>query len=255
MLVAFLQRNSNTMLKYFPFLLLFFIGADSFGQSNTERNQRRALEQRRRVPSLSFGLHVAEPRNQFRLNFDGVPVGLGGQFMSPLGQSPLEAGFDFSWLSRGSMNEDIWIYEGEDINGEAIYSRGTMEVNSNIFSYNLVGRFKPFAGRIQPYGEVIGGLRHFSTVTVISPNEGEGSETRDRQHGDFALTYGWGAGLKVRVSPAVFVEGRFANLYGSAVDFVDRESIEIGAEGQLNFENISSRTDMYLFQAGVSFEF
>ena len=86
-------------------------------------------------------------------------------------------------------------------------------------------------------------------------DDSEEIETRERQHGDFTYTYGWAAGLKVRVTPVLFVEGRFSSLYGGPIDFVDRESIQIGEEGGITFDNVSSRTDMHIIEAGISFEF
>lgn len=237
------------------FLLSFFLlgWLSISAQFNNNNNRNRNVN--RRVPSLSFGLEVATPQNQFDNNFDGTPVGFSGQFMSNLGRSPFELGFGFSWLSRGSVSEDIWIYEGTDLDGDDVFSRGDIDVNSNIYTYTGVARLKPFAGAIQPYGDVILGVRNFSTVTLISTDDTDGAETRERQHGDFTYTYGWGAGLKVRITPVLFVEGRFSNLYGGPIDFVDRESIQIGEEGELNFENVSSRTDMQIIEAGISFEF
>lgn len=237
-------------------LSFFLLGWLSLSaQFNNNNNRNRNWNNNRRVPSISFGLEVATPQNQFNNNFDGTPVGFSGQFLSNLGRSPFELGFGFSWLSRGTVSEEIWIYEGVDAEGDEVFGRGEVDVNSNIYTYTGVARLKPFAGAIQPYGDVIAGVRNFSTVTVITPDDSEEIETRERQHGDFTYTYGWAAGLKVRVTPVLFVEGRFSSLYGGPIDFVDRESIQIGEEGGITFDNVSSRTDMHIIEAGISFEF
>lgn len=242
------------MRSIFTLLLLLFLGGNAFAQfNNNNRNRNRNVNQR--TPSLSVGLDFADPQNQFASAFDGTPVGVGVQFLDNIGRSPFEAGVGFSWLSRGSISEEVWIYEGNDVDGDDIYIRGDMDVNSNIYTYTGIGRVKPFNGIVQPYGDVIAGVRHFSTVTIIEPEEGDADPIRDRQHGDFTYTYGWAAGLKIQVNQSLMVEGRFSNMYGGAIDFVDRESIEIGDEGQLSFDNISSKTDLYQFQLGVSFNF
>lgn len=227
------------------------IAVATMAQATFQDWQRR----QRRVPSLSVGLDVGAPRGQFADNFEGLPVGVGGQFLSNMGRSPLEAGFGFSWMSRGQMNEDIWIFQGTDVDGDEVFSRGEVSVNSNIYTYNGVLRLKPFAGAIQPYGDLIAGVRNFSTVSIIRPDEDDGSETRDRQHRDFTYTYGWAAGLKIRLTPVMFVEGRFSNLYGGGVDFIDRKSIFVGEEGVLDYDVRTSRTDMYIYQLGISFQF
>lgn len=237
-------------------ILLFIVFAGFTLTSLAQfRNPDWQNPNRRRVPSLTVGFDVASPTGQFRDRFDGTPVGIGGQFFSNLGRSPIELGFGFSWLSRGTMNEDIWIYEGTDIDGDEVFSEGRMSINSNIYTYNGAVRLKPFAGRIQPYGDLLAGVRNFSTVTVVRPDESDDAETRDRQHRDFTYTYGWAAGLKVRVTPILFVEARFANLYGGGVDFIDRETIIVSEEGILDYELSNSRTDMQIFQVGISFEF
>lgn len=232
----------------FVFITLAISTMAQVGFQDWQRRQRR-------VPSISFGLDVGEPRGQFAQNFDGVPVGIGGQFLSNIRRSPIEAGFGFSWMSRGSMNEDVWIYQGVDVDGDDVFSQGEVSVNSNIYTYNGVLRLKPFAGAIQPYGDLIVGIRNFSTVSIIRPDEDDGPETRDRQHRDFTYTYGWAAGLKVRLTPVMYVEGRFSNLYGGAVDFIDRETIEVGDEGIIGYDFLSSRTDMFIYQLGISFQF
>lgn len=236
-------------------LLSFFLLGWLSLSAQVNNNNRNRNWNNRRVPSISLGLEVATPQNQFNNNFDGTPVGFSGQFMSNLGQSPFELGFGFSWLSRGTVSEDIWIYEGVDDFGDEVFDRGEVDVNSNIYTYTGVARLKPFAGAIQPYGDVIAGVRNFSTVTVITPDNTEEVETRERQHGDFTYTYGWAAGLKVRVASELFVEGRFSSLYGGSIDFVDRESIQIGEDGGIIFDNVSSRTDMHIIEVGFSFEF
>lgn len=209
-----------------------------------------------RVPTLSVGFEFAFPQNEFSDNFDGMPIGIGGQFLTNAGRrSPFEFGMGFSWLSRGSAREDVFIYEGEDINGQEIFSRGTMSVNSNIYTYNGIVRFKPLLGMVQPYIDGLVGVRNFSTSTVVRPDDASLETMRERQTRDFALTYGYAAGIKVRVTPALMVEGRFSNLFGTQVSYVDRNSLEIDIEGNVTFDEVASRTDMYIIHLGVCFEF
>lgn len=209
-----------------------------------------------RAPTLSIGFEFAFPQNEFDRNFEGVPVGIGAQFLSNAGRrTPFEFGMGFSWLSRGSAREDVWIYEGLDINNEAIYSRGRMSVNSNIYTYNGIARFKPLLGRVQPYVDGLVGVRNFSTTTVIKPEDNSADPLRERQTRDFALTYGYSAGVKVRLTQALMVEGRFSNLYGTQVSYVDRNTLEIDDDGIITYEKVSSRTDMFIIHLGVCFEF
>ncbi|MCH2198476.1 MAG: hypothetical protein MK081_06815 [Flavobacteriales bacterium] len=241
-------------LSYFiAFLLLASTSFGQFNNGNQRNNQRNNV--RLRTPSLSFGVIVGQPEGQFAANFDGTPAGIGGQFLANMGRSPFEVGAGFNWMSRGSSNEDVWIEVGEDVEGDMIFQEAEMEINSNIYTYYSIGRFKPFAGRIQPYGDVIGGFRNFSTVTVIQPDDEQSEEIRDSYHNDITVVYGWAAGLKIRLTQNILVEGRFSKLQGGSVEFVDRETLQVNDDGDISFDRISSRTDMMNFQLGVSFEF
>lgn len=242
------------------FALFSFVWADAqVAPQNVNRNAQRGniwMHPRYfRVPTLSVGFEFAFPQNEFNDNFAGVPVGVGGQFLTNNGtRSPFEFGLGFSWLSRGSSTEPVWLLEGVDINGNEIYTRADLSINSNIYTYNGIVRFKPLLGRVQPYVDGLAGVRNFSTVSVIRPEDGS-DPTRQRQTRDFAFTYGYAAGVKVRVIPNMLVEGRFSNLYGTQVSFVDRETLKLGNNNEIDYEEKSSRTDMFIVHLGVCFEF
>lgn len=255
--------NTNTMTKQFSLLFVSLCFAViSFGQQtqdqNLNRNDQNNFRNNRGNQSsatLSFGLEVATPMNQFNSTFDGVPVGIAGQILLREGVLPLEYGVGFSWLSRGTMDSDIDVYQGTDFEGDDIYSNGSLNVNSNIYTGTGIIRLRPFTGRIQPYAEFAAGGRSFSTVSIISVDDTEEAETRDNQHRDFALTYGWGAGMRVKLSEGIAIEGRFTNMSGTGVELVDRESIEVDPEGRIDFERLTTRTDMWSIQLGISIGF
>lgn len=190
--------------------------------------------------------------NQFSTNFDGIPIGFAAQVLGRKGIVPIEYGIGFSWLSRGTMDQDVAVLEGTDFEGDDVYTSGNMSVNSNIYTGTGIVRLRPFTGRIQPYAELMAGGRGFSTVTIISIDDSE-EEIRERQNNDFAFTFGWGAGLRVNLNNIIAVEGRFTQMNGTSVNFVDRESIEVDSDGNLFFDRIGSATDMWSLQFGVSF--
>lgn len=243
------------------FLLLFGFGLFADAQTmQPPRNQRWGNAwthpNYHRAPTLSIGFEIAAPRNEFDRNFDGVPVGFGAQFLTNSGRrSPFELGVGFSWLSRGSAKEDVFIYEGLNIDNEEVFSKARMSVNSNIYTYNGIARFKPLLGKVQPYVDGLVGVRNFSTTTIIRPDDNTADPIKERQTRDFALTYGWAAGVKVRLTQSLMVEGRFSNLFGTQVQYVDRNTIEVDQTGAVNFETKSSRTDMHIYHLGVCFEF
>jgi len=77
----------------------------------------------------------------------------------------------------------------------------------------------------------------------------------ERNERDFAWSYGWAAGLMYTVSSNVYVEGRFENLRGGNVSYVDSETIEISPSGLVTYESRTSRSDMFNIVLGFGFKF
>ncbi len=207
-----------------------------------------------RTPSLSGGIQVAVPTGSFAESYDGIPAGFGAQFLFNIRQTPFEWGIGFSWHSMGSLNEDIWVYEGTDVDCDDVYSRGSMSVKSNNYAYHGLFRFEPFKGTFQPYADLVGGMKSFSTKTEIEIKDTDDVEV-NKLKPNFGLSYGWAVGAKYKLTDELAIELRFANMKGGATKFVDRNSIQIDDTGGFQYELISSTTDNLIFQAGVSLEF
>jgi opacity protein-like surface antigen len=233
----------------FLLLLTLLLALNLSAQKNKKRNQR--------APSLSIGFQVADPQGEYAQHYRGHPVGLGVTFMANMGRSPFEIGGDFAWRAMGSRKQDIAISEGFDIEGDEIFSDGSMRVASNIYTYHGVARFKPFAGAIQPFGDVMAGLKTFATKTTIEEDNGGYSEVvrTDRNHRDFALSYGWAAGLKIKLSEYITLESKFQHLRGGDTTFIDPETVEIDPDGLLQYEERASKSSVMLYQIGISIEF
>ncbi|MGB1031699.1 MAG: hypothetical protein ACPGWM_03745 [Flavobacteriales bacterium] len=136
-------------MKIVTSLLLLLLSTGLFAQVNNNRqnpNNNRNRTTTLRTPSLSLGIVVMEPRGAFENNYPGVPAGLSGQFLINMGNAPIDFGAGFAWYSRGGTKSDIDIYEGTDLDGDDYYVEGTIDVNSNIYSYDAIARFRPFNG-------------------------------------------------------------------------------------------------------------
>jgi hypothetical protein len=216
-----------------------------------------ALAQRRRGPTLTFGGQVAQPIGEFSQQFDGYPAGLTGQFVAPLGRSPLEFGFGYSWNNMGSQNKDISALVYTDSLGTDIYEEGTLRVRSNTNRYQAIARFRPFTGRIQPYVDAFAGIEAYKMKTDITlDNQGYTSADNSvRQHLDMTYVYGWGAGLRIELAADVFLEGRFESITGGMVKYVDKESIVINDDNSVTFDTKQSATSKYTYSLGIAFEF
>ena len=222
---------------------------------NNNNNNNDFMQNRRRAPSLTMGVQVTNPLGEFGEKYSGTPAGVAGLFTVNWGRSPFEFGFGASWNSMGSEGEDIVISVGEDSDGNEIFADGRMNLNSNIYTYHAVGRFKPLAGPVQPYVDLLGGFKTFSSKWKIK--EDGNSEVFDerRETRDFALSSGWAAGLKFRVNEYMMLEARFEKLEGGEVDFIDPSTLIISYEGDLNYNLATTKTNSNVFQLGISVEF
>lgn len=231
------------------------LASQCFAQQNNDRKNRK--KKNPRAPSLSIGTQLADPQGQFGFQYEGYPIGLAGQVLLNSGQGPFDFGVAAAWQAMGSNKREIDIFQGEDIQGDDIWSKGTMSVRNNSYLYHGVARLKPFNGAFQMYGDLLGGLKSFSTKTVIEKDNGGYTEVIDsrRDHRDFAISYGWASGIKIRLLDGMMLECRFEKLLGGQTTFIDPNSIVIDENGGLTYEEIETKTNVMNYQLGVSFEF
>ncbi|MBL0316578.1 MAG: hypothetical protein IPP69_12640 [Flavobacteriales bacterium] len=217
----------------------------------------QGIAQRYRGPSLAFGVQVVQPVGEFAKQFDGYPAGISGTFSAPLGRSPFKLGFGYAWNNMGSQNKDISALLYTDSMGYDIYEPGTMRIRSTISRYQVIARFRPFDGRIQPYVDAMSGVEAYKTKTDITLDNSGYSEASNsvRQHLDMTYSFGWAAGLRIAIADAVFLEGRFENLTGGTATYVDKETIELQENNDITFDTKESATSKYTYQLGLSFRF
>jgi opacity protein-like surface antigen len=208
-------------------------------------------------PSLSVGLQISQPIGEFDNYYEGNPFGISGQLAGPVGGSPFQIGMSAAWNSMASMTEDIAVFVGTDIDGDDVYESGSMTVKSNNNRYMALGRFSPFSGGFQIYGDALIGFETFTTKTEIKLDDGSSVEATDKQrhHWDAGVAMGWAAGIKIKMTNALLLEGRFEKLEGGKSTFVDPESVQVGSEGELTFSTIDSKTNKFTVQIGLSIEF
>ena len=242
------------------FVLTGFLADAQRDRKNKDDNKNQynnGYGNRRRAPSLSMGVQVIDPRGQFGNLYDRHPAGISGLFSVNWGLSPIEFGFGAAWHQLENTKEKVTIIDGENNNGNPVFVAGKLAVKSNLYTYQAIGRFKPMAGPIQPYVDLVGGFRTFSTKTIIEQViDGSTEEiSTDRDKRDFALTHGWAAGLKVRLNDYLMIEGRMEIMKGSEVEFIDTESLEIDYFGNVQYQELVSQSDMRIFHLGISVEF
>lgn len=199
--------------------------------------------------TLSGGLFIGEPINDFDRNFGRELIGVGGNFSVPMRRLPFESGMAFNWATMGGDDDIV------ALDSSFSASEGELQVKANMYAVHASIRLNPLKGGVNPYVEALGGFRTFSTRTKVKIEDVTGSVINERLERDFTWSYGWAAGLMYTVTSNVYVEGRFENLRGGKVSYVDANSIEISPNGLVTYESLTSRSDMFNIVLGFGFKF
>ena len=209
-----------------------------------------------RSVNLNLGLQLAQPFGEFSEQYSGIPAGVGGSLSLPIRRSPVEWGLGFAWNSMGSDDRDIIARINDDITGNRL-AKGRLTIRNTSTRYILHARFRPLNGKIQPYADIFSGLEVFKTKSNITIDDNavtsELSENRD--HLDMTFFVGWALGVRVRLAPSVFIEGRFESINGGKAKYVDSESVEVNNDNSIDFELRESLTNRFVYQLGVAFGF
>ena len=191
------------------------------------------------------------PQNEFGDNVDNVGLGGGGGFGYHLGSNPILVGGEFSFLIYGSETQRVPVI--------ITIPNVTVDVqtSNNIFIGHFFVRLQSNQGGLRPYLEGLIGLHNLFTETEIKNGTGNEVIAKSTNQEDYALSYGAGAGLMIRVHKTdddikeVFINLRGRYLFGGEADYLSfrRE------DGQVSIDFNNSRTDLITFQLGVAFTF
>ncbi len=208
-------------------------------------------------PSPFFlGVHagVVIPRGEFSSRVD-PSFGLAGHViygMDPAGVIGLRFDGGYSTYGRERFLTPL---------SSAIGGRILVDVvTSNSVSFLEVGpHLMAPVGRVRPYLNTAIGVGYFSTTSSIRPLDdwrGDDRTFSTRQHSDFALALGGGAGMFIPVRPGplpVFIDlGARYHDFGEA-EYLREGSIRDHADGTISFTPIRSEVRMWMVYAGASF--
>ncbi|MBL7964790.1 MAG: hypothetical protein JNM31_13210 [Flavobacteriales bacterium] len=207
-------------------------------------------ENRGRSATLSLGGHYGEPLGEFEQVWESGFPGLGGQLSVPMRRLPFEWGLGFTWSYLG--NKDFTV----PIDVASVPSKtGELDVNVNLYAVHPFLRFRPIQGRVMPYVDGLAGARAFTIRTRLTADGVDGPLSKKTEDVDIASSWGWAVGLMVAVTGNLYVEGRFEKLRGGEATYVDRETIDVDANGRLTYGTRTSTTDMWLAQLGIALRF
>lgn len=240
------------MSKHLTLAILFaFTSFQMLSQANNYRS-----------PSISVGFQVSDPQLEFKEQYKGNPRGIVVTYAHNLSQSPVDWLLDFSWNSMNSESREIAVYAGKDNEGDEIYEQGKLIFNSNIYSYHVGARFRPLKGRVQPYVDVLAGMKYFSSkrkiqVTHVAEDGKKTTQVLEKNNElrDHTWSSGWAAGVRFKLTDAIMIEGRFENLRGGGVDWADPNSIVIEEEDNIIFSTKTTATNAMKYQLGLCFSF
>lgn len=216
-----------------------------------------AQSQATRMPSLSAGFQLAQPLGEFKEQYNGTPLGFGAQFSVPIRMSPIEWGVGYAWNKMGGDNRDVKAFLFTDSLGNKQYGDANMRIRSLMQRYSGHLRFRFTNLAIQPFVDGCVGLETYRTETDITIQESGFSTTQNPNTENFDMTvyWSWAAGLRVRLAPHIFVEGRFEQQQGGKAEYVDSETIEVNQDNTLRYETKRSTTNKYVYQMGLAVTF
>lgn len=231
-------------------LVAALLVADAAAQNDQRRSGQWRDNYRNRPATLSGGLEIGIPVGVFAENWGREIVGVSANTAIPMRFLPFDIGFDFSWGKMGSNNDIVAVDQAF-----LAVTEGELSVNSNVYGYHALARFKPLSGKISPYVEVLAGLRQYTTKSVLRVEGAERPISKDRNANSFAGSAGWAIGLQVAPRGTFFVEARVERLNTGNVSFVDPTSVVIDPNGEVLYDTRSTPTRTVNVHLGVGFRF
>ncbi len=204
----------------------------------------------KRPVTLGGGLEVGVPIGEFGDTFGKEVFGASGMLTIPMSVLPFDWGFDFAWGRMGGGSREVPINE-EHLEA----TTGDLRVNSDIYGYHGLLRLKPFIGKVSPYVEGLVGLRQFTTRTQIKVDGMDQPYFEQRNANEFIWSHGWAAGVQIAPSRMFYFELRAERLNGGKVAYVDPGSIEIGPDGEVEYETLNSGVRVLNMHLGIGLRF
>ncbi len=209
------------------------------------------------VPQLAVPLSVATPINDFKEGHTGNDAffGIGGELNFPIMKdSPLRVGLSFRYYWMGIKSRSVEVTDSLGSYDVDARVRGSMKPMLVFARFDMMNLYDY---PVLPYAGGFIGPNFFSitTITEIDYRDGlEPIEDRDRR-GATTVSYGFQAGLHIRVTEAILIDVRWERAYGSETQYLDVNSVQIDDEGYAAYEIRETRTDVDLFTVGVVLEF
>ena len=200
----------------------------------------------------TFGVKMNQPYG----NFAESPYKAGGGVFGELFLGNFPKGLPFKFMP-GIHGDYMWnAKESHDLNIVWLES-ARIGIRNHSAGLNGVLRLITDEAVVRLYGEAYVGARLFftNTTTRFVDFEDEENQETDFIHHEMTQSYGWAAGLMIRLDQGVYLDMSAGRNWGSEVEFVDVKSSYL-ANDQLLYDMASTRsTGMLNFQLGLHFSF
>lgn len=214
----------------------------------------------------ALDLGVGIPQGDFRDQSDHVGGGINLMGGYRFANSPVMLGLEFGFMNFGTDTRD------EPISTTIPDLRVEVENSYNLVHGDLLLRLIAPPSTFRPYVDGLFGLNYFFTETVIRDRDDffdDDEVLSDTNFEDTALSYGFGAGLQIRlwqrkgeitstvgdVEPSsVYLNLRGRYMFGREAEYLQKGSVET-ENGEVTYDVSQSTTDLLHIKIGVGVNF
>lgn len=204
------------------------------------------------MSDFDINVLLGSPQGDFRDNLDKTAVGINGGIAYPIA-APFYIGAEIGIMIYGRDERT------ENFNPNIPEVRVDVVTDYDIFTGHIFLRFEGQADVIRPYVDGLIGLNYLFTKTTIE-DRGDNYDdiASDTNFEDTALSYGFGPGIKFRLSNSenrqILLNFKTRYLFGAEAAYLQPGSIEVN-NGTLTFDESESKTDLLTIHLGVSIKF
>lgn len=204
--------------------------------------------------SIGGGVLLSSPQGEFRENVDKLGFGawIQGTAWAPSTIKPFTIGINASYIMYGRTSENRpFSLTIPDVTVEVIRE-------NSIATLQLLFVLSPFSGDLRPYAEAFGGGSYIFTTTSINSNNSYFEQiTSDNNFDDFAWSFGYGAGLLIKLTDStkpgtLYLDLKARYVYGTNTEYITETGVIIN-EGNVYYDVSNSRIDLLTFNIGVSY--
>lgn len=203
--------------------------------------------------TIGGGVQASVALGDYSDQIGSTVFGFGGGFLVPTWRnSPLLVGFGYGW---NQMRVDA-------ASDEAPVLRDGLSAGQHVFettrhTFDVLLRFSPFNGRVQPFAEGVGGWSYYPTRSILDAYDSNGyvTEFDEQLLTESSLNYGWGVGIQIRLLPHVFLEGKMQRIYATEMAVIDRETMSVERDGRVTADTLDVTPDFVTLLAGLTVKF